>query len=766
MLSLVRALNSPARLGSVRRRLLLIGAHGQRARVSGWRALWRLSRAFTSHVHAIRSRAPPSLVAVYRLLRSAAATLRNGATGFRLRRSHTNRRGAHGMLKAVRANHERDYDYMPLAAPAPISSPVRCIAFYRLQFQPIPENSERWGSGFTDWIDVGKALPEFIGHCQPHIPGELGYYDVRRKEIRRRQAALARQHGIFGFCYYYDWRGAQRLESPPRSVLEDTGTDFPFCLCWADEDGTPQRAGPDGETPVAQPPSAADDLAVIADLALYMRDHRYIRVDGRPLIVVQQPTRLPDPAATAGRWRRYCRQQGIGEVFLAATQAFDRTTPAAMGFDAAIDCAPNAGPECDGRCEIKPLDPAFAGKIFDYRALVERGLDHTPPGYPLFRSVCPGWDNTARQPGCGTIYAHATPAGYQEWLEEACAYTLQHFAGDARLVFVNAWNEWAEGAYLEPSRRHGYAYLNATAKALHNTTARRPSPRPDVAVIAHVYYEELWPEISDRLQDWDFPFVLHVTTTHDRCDRIAHAVHKDWPNAIVASASNRGRDMASFLQQARIAVDSGAEFLCKVHTKRSTHRADGAQWRKDLYSKILGDRQSTGSILQAFARNAALGIIAPEGHAVSGDTHWAANAERVLRLAARLGYRGDPRPFVFAAGSMFWARSEALQPILRLGLTPADFEEEAHQLDGTLAHALERLFSIAAKLEGYRLADTRVAASSRHWTTQLRSERELAVYEGLAATHQPWRRSRPRWPARGRGAMRAVNAARPCPGCT
>jgi lipopolysaccharide biosynthesis protein len=650
------------------------------------------------------------------------------------------------MLEMIRGNHRRDYDYMPLAAPAPISAPVRCIAFYLPQFHPTPQNSAWWGAGFTDWVNVGKALPEFVGHCQPRIPGELGYYDLRLKEVQRRQAELARQHGIHGFCYYYYYwfNGVRLLDTPLRTMLEDTQNDFPFCLCWANENWTRRWDGLDHEVLIAQFHSPGDDIAFIAELAHYLRDRRYIRIDNRPLIVVYRPSLLPDAKATAERWRTYCRDHGIGEIFLATTQAFERTNPADIGFDAAIEFAPNNIPQRDVCDEVELLDPAFAGQVFDYRALIERSFRHTPPSYPLFRTVCPGWDNTARRPGRGTIFAHATPAGYQEWLERVCAYTLQHFQGDARLVFINAWNEWAEGAYLEPDRRTGYALLNATAKALRSAGRSRPSRLPRVAVVAHVYYEELWPEISSRLRAWDVPFALHVTTPQNG---FADVIKADWPNAIVACVPNRGRDLAAFLQQAAIAIDGGAELLCKVHTKRSAHRTDGEQWRKDLYRKILGDRHLVRSIIQAFTENAALGIVAPEGHVVAGEYYWGSNADRVRSLAVRIGYPGDPTPFVFAAGSMFWARSEALQPVLDLGLETADFEEEEGQLDGTLAHALERLFPIAAKLGGYRLVDTRIVGKPTGRATELRSQRELAVFGDVGGEYSHAQSCRPSPPS-------------------
>lgn len=305
--------------------------------------------------NAIGSRGRSVLLAAYRRVRSAAGRVRRHVTGLWLRHSPSPADIApNRMLEMIRDNHRRDYDYMPLAAPAPISAPVRCIAFYLPQFHPTPQNSAWWGPGFTDWVNVGKALPEFVGHCQPRIPGELGYYDLRLEEVQRRQAELARQHGIHGFCYYYYWfNGVRLLDAPLRTMLEDAHNDFPFCLCWANENWTRRWDGLDHEVLIAQSHSPGDDIAFIAELAPYLRDRRYIRVDGRPLIAVYRPSLLPDAKATAERWRTYCRDHGIGEIFLATTQAFERTNPAYIGFDAAIEFAPNNIPQRDMRHEVE-----------------------------------------------------------------------------------------------------------------------------------------------------------------------------------------------------------------------------------------------------------------------------------------------------------------------------------------------------------------------------------------------------------------------------
>ena len=222
------------------------------------------------------------------------------------------------------------------------------------------------------------------------------------------------------------------------------------------------------------------------------------------------------------------------------------------------------------------------------------------------------------------------------------------------------------------------------------------------------------------------PFRLYATIPEGKQEAISALIRAEWPKAILTSVPNRGRDIAPFLHQARLAEEDGVDVICKVHTKKSGHRLDGDEWRRDLYDKLLGDAYHPATVAAAFAANAALGIIAPKGHTIAADYFWGANAARVHELAERLGYGAPMEPFMFPAGSMFWIRSRALKPVIELAFKTDDFEHEAGQVDGTLAHALERLFPIAAKMRGFRLADTRVLESAPRVLDHLRSENELA----------------------------------------
>ncbi|MGH6689352.1 MAG: glycoside hydrolase family 99-like domain-containing protein, partial [Gammaproteobacteria bacterium] len=354
------------------------------------------------------------------------------------------------------------------------------------QFHPIPENDQWWGKGFTEWANVAQGTPQFVGHYQPHLPGELGFYDLRVPEVQRRQVELAKLYGVGAFCFYLYWFGGKRLlEAPTLRYLEDSSLDLPFCLCWANENWSRRWDGLDQDVLIEQRHSPEDDLAFIEHVAQFFRDARYVRVDGRPLLVVYRPGLLPSARATAERWRAWCRANGIGEIFLAYTQSFDIAIPGEYGFDAAIEFPPNGSAPPQVTDQVELLNPDFAGVVYDWRIFVERSRQYQPaPPYRLFRGIAPSWDNTARRPDGGAVFRGSSPDGYREWLANAVVDTCRRFPGaDERLVFVNAWNEWAEGAHLEPDKLHGYAYLQATRDALEAAEATIDQRR--VVIVTH-----------------------------------------------------------------------------------------------------------------------------------------------------------------------------------------------------------------------------------------------------------------------------------------
>jgi len=357
------------------------------------------------------------------------------------------------------------------------STEAQLIAFYLPQFHPIPENDEWWGAGFTEWTNVARAKPRFRGHYQPHLPADLGFYDLRLAEARQAQASLARKYGIGGFCYYHYWfNGRRLLQRPFDEVLLSGEPDFPFCLCWANENWTRRWDGRDHEVLLAQHYSPEDDLAHIRSLIPALTDPRYIRIDGKPLFLVYRASLLPDALATTNRWRAEYHRLTNKELFLCRVGRTleDLTDPRLSGFDAAVEIHPFwqllGYPLPNGALgkiarRLGLLDRVYGGHwTYDYRQYVARALVEQQADWPTIPGVFTGFDNSARREK-GVILLHSTPALYRHWLSEAMRRALAQPVGGASLVFVNAWNEWAEGAHLEPCQKWGRAYLEATLEA-------------------------------------------------------------------------------------------------------------------------------------------------------------------------------------------------------------------------------------------------------------------------------------------------------------
>lgn len=374
------------------------------------------------------------------------------------------------ILNFLDISDHRSLEYMPLSPNYMnlMDNDVKLIAFYLPQYHPIPENDKWWGKGFTDWTNVSKAVPQFVGHYQPQLPDELGFYDLRLIEIQKRQIELARQYGIYGFCFHYYWfNGKKLLEKPLNQFLNNKELNFPFCICWANENWTRRWDGMENDILIAQVHSPENDIAFIKDLEPFFRDPRYIRINDKPILIVYRVPLLPNARATAERWRMYCREQGVGDIFLIAAQTFGFKDPRTYGFDAAVEFPPHTMPGCSCISDkIDVINPKFSGKIWDYNGFVKskRYLGKVP--YKLFKAIVPGWDNTARRPNSASIFHGSNPINYREWLWNIVEWTTEVHPAEERVVFINAWNEWAEGAHLEPDRKYGYGYLQATSEVI------------------------------------------------------------------------------------------------------------------------------------------------------------------------------------------------------------------------------------------------------------------------------------------------------------
>jgi hypothetical protein len=406
---------------------------------------------------------------------------------------------AHSVADEVRRFSSRSIEFEELRADlaGSLERRAKAFAFYLPQFHAIPENDSWWGKGFTEWTNVARATPRFVGHYQPRIPRDFGFYDLGDPSVMLRQVLAAKAAGLEGFCfYYYNFNGKRLLDRPLDDFLRRPELDISFCLMWANENWTRRWDGCEDEILLSQDYRDEDSAALIDDIARHFADPRYMRIDGRPVFFLYRVDIIPDPAHTLAKWRELFRARHSEEPFIVMAQGFGNFDPTAYGFDGAIEFPPHkvtaslkwANSEC-----IR-LDRAFSGSILKYSDIISASMAEEPPSFPLIKTIFPSWDNDARRQGKGMAVIGSSPARYADWLDQAIRYARRHkFFGES-LVFINAWNEWAEAAYLEPDVHFGGAYLNATAAALVGLT-----PSSDRRRILLLAEETASPHSQDRL---------------------------------------------------------------------------------------------------------------------------------------------------------------------------------------------------------------------------------------------------------------------------
>jgi lipopolysaccharide biosynthesis protein len=374
-----------------------------------------------------------------------------------------------------------------------VGARARAIAFYLPQFHPIAENDEWWGKGFTEWTNTAKARPLFPGHYQPHIPADLGFYDLRLAETRVAQAEMARAAGVEAFCYYHYWFAGRRiLERPFEAVLRSGEPDFPFCLCWANMTWTGVWHGSPKRVLIEQTyPGREDDRRHFEYLLHAFRDPRYLRVDGKPVLVIYNPDDLPDAAALTSYWRELAVRAGLGGLYLVAERRVSEENADDRGFDAvvrvllpgrrrdAFSVAQRARAWLGGsrrlstqnvRNIIGQLSPwrkiqnlyaelRHRPTVYRYADVIRQLVTESEPSMENYPCVIPNWDNTPRSGWHGLVLHESTPELFRQHVRHALDVVAPR-PPEHRIVFVKSWNEWAEGNHLEPDERFGHGYLD------------------------------------------------------------------------------------------------------------------------------------------------------------------------------------------------------------------------------------------------------------------------------------------------------------------
>ena len=570
--------------------------------------------------------------------------------------------------------------FVPKLKNAPLQAkPVRLIAFYT-----------SWGLSESDWANLAAARSQFAGHLQPRQPGDLGCYDPGDPLTFKHQIELARLYGLEGFCFDFSGRKSPgELEEPLKTFIANPDLYFPFCLCWHSEKAA------------EQPYSEQDYRMHCESIVSSMKDPRYIHINGRPLLLLAGFDLKPAVDEAIRLLKEKSLAAGLGQIYLVSLSEAKKAWSDRGMFDAAVESVPYRLAEAEVSDQVELPDQG-GPNIYDWRVFVKNSRNYAVPAYKTFRTLCPSWDDTPRLKDNSTIFILSSPAAYQEWLCNVIEDTMERFSHpEERLVFLNAWNRWSEGAYLEPDRQQGYAYLEATRMALvrcskveqHKLSAQRRT----LAVVIHAFYEDVLQELLDHLQEIKFlPLMLYVSTIPEKRAIIENKLAESGLLYQFFTFENRGRDILPFLKILPRVMEDGHRYLIKVHTKKSLHRVDGEDLRHDIIDKLLSADQVSRHY-DYLETNPRVGILGPRDHVVPMSYYYEKNAARIEELAPRLGITKERvHRLSFVAGSMFMARTEALVPLLNLALDDDHFELEAGQVDGTLAHALERLFAVSA----------------------------------------------------------------------
>lgn len=393
-------------------------------------------------------------------------------------------------LNTINENFESFIDSNPI-----FEMPVKLIAFYLPQFHCIPENDIWWGKGFTEWTNTSKASKLFCDHYQPRVPSYLGYYNLTDINIYHKQVELAKAAGIYGFCFYFYWfNGKTLLERPIEIMLNSTSIQQPFCLCWANENWTRAWDGLENDVLITQNYSQQDIISFLNHIDKYFKDERYIKIDGRPVLIIYRPYSIPNIKHFQDIIRTYViNELGYPDIYLVGIQAFENKDPNKIGFDAALQFPPHhRSNESNLKDEHPHLIEQYNGKFVDYNKLQNDFCKIISPEYKLFRGLTLNWDNTPRRKERFLIMKNFSMTAYAKWLFNAIKLTIDdvNLNRQEKFIFINAWNEWAEGTYLEPDKKYGFGYLNSTKKVLLSYAQKKPRVTVIIPNYNHALYIE------------------------------------------------------------------------------------------------------------------------------------------------------------------------------------------------------------------------------------------------------------------------------------
>ena len=595
-----------------------------------------------------------------------------------------------------------------------LTTDIKTIALYLPQFHSIKENDKWWGKGFTEWTNVKSSKPLYKGHHQPRIPGDslnyLGYYELINLEVIQKQINLAKSHGVYGFGIYYYWFSGRRLlESPLDLFLINKNLDFKILLIWANENWTRRWNGLNKKILIKQEYNDNDPINFIIDIKKYLIDKRYIKINQKPIIGLYEPKNIPNLEKIISQWREECIKLGIGEIFILVT--LNNNTYEEFKKIGLFNGVYEFSPRDSFNCKIK------YSKNLLYTATLYKNINfiNATDDFPLFRGSMLEFDNSPRIKNSPNIFEDYSPEQFYLINKKIIEWTREHYNINNRFIFINAWNEWGEGAYLEPDEKYGYASINSLSKALFdkdykdiNFNFEDFNIKPIIAIQAHIFYIDLLNEIIVKINNIPVKFDLFISTDSlFKKNNIQNYIkqYSKASNIDIIIIENIGRDVLPLLIQMKNVIKN-YKYLCHIHTKKTMYTNIGNDWRNYLLENLLGNEKIISEILSDFENNEKLGFIFPENYYkvlfqfgiqfINRN-----NKSIIIHLLKKYFHKFRiGKELEFPAGNMFWARVNAISQIFNEKYGN-NLPIEIGQKDGTIMHGIERIWLYLVKLNGY-----------------------------------------------------------------
>ncbi len=554
---------------------------------------------------------------------------------------------------------------------------IKTLALYLPQFHETEENNKFWGKGFTEWNNVKKGRPKFEGHHQPRYPGDehgyLGYYDLSYFKTMEQQINLAKSHGIYGFAIYYYWfSGKMLLKKPINIFIKNSHIDFHFLLIWANENWSRRWDGSDSDILIKQKYNSNDPINFIKDIKKYIKDKRYIKIDNKPVIGLYEPTKIPELQKTMRIWREKSRELGIGEIYIliCINQYKIEDFQKLNIFDGSYEFPPR-----------NSFNNHYLSKrgVYIYPELIYKCRDFNESilnlkNFSFFRGAMIEWDNSARKKNNYAIFDRYSPEYFYIFNKIIVDWTLKNYNKDKRFIFINAWNEWGEGSYLEPDEKYGYASINSLSKAIFNLSYSenlKSIGNIKLVVFLKIDNEDSIKEIINKINNIPFRFDLFIIIKKEINENkikkyIFHNSNENRQNLIILL--NNMNNLSDYLSNKL----KNYKYICNINSIHYKNISYFKEWKDYIYNNLLGDSKIITEIITDFELNKKLGMIFPKQHYKSLIAFEDQLDNRDLiylnLLLKKIKYQINITQLIydFPEGNMFWARINAIFPIFNL----------------------------------------------------------------------------------------------------